>query len=175
MLSPRAKKEIKSWFITIVVSLVACLIIIFSVLIRGIIAYLIIVKGPLMMHLAGAVIGSFVIALFVQLGTKKIAKFEPSYGIAYVATFLSSLSLLIIGFVVGLFASLSGHYSTDVPIVLVSIIGFFVGATIYGTLIKHPETGPIGFRGGLPIELILIISFGPIIITIDRIFVAVFK
>jgi hypothetical protein len=147
------------------------LTVLFSVLIREIIAYLIIAKGLLAMYLAGAAIGSFVIALFVQLGTIKIAKFKPSYGMAYKAAFFSSLSLLIIGFVGGVLFALFSVRSFAVDSIaldttirffvgLDTIIGFFLGAAIYGSLIKHPETDPIGLRRGLAIEFILLISFG---------------
>ena len=59
------------------------------------------------------------------------------------------------GFFIGLAFGLSGGDATIVPWIS-GLIGFFGGAAIYGAMIKHPETGPIGFVKGILISLFLL-------------------
>lgn len=105
----------------------------------------------------GAAIGSLIGAVFVRLATHWVCKFTPAYGMAYVATFYSYLTCNIIGIFVGLMIGTTGNLFNPITIILLMVIGFFIGAAIYGIMIKHPESGPIGFGKACLVNLVLLL------------------
>lgn len=109
----------------------------------------------LIVGIAVVAIMSLIGALFVQLGTKWVAKFKPSYGLAYLTTFLGNLGPFIVEFVIEPSPGMSGQSFAGGPMVLSMVINFFVAAAIYGLLIKHPDTGPIGFGKGCLVGMAL--------------------
>jgi hypothetical protein len=128
--------------------------------------------GQLVAKTVGAAIGALIGALFIQLGTKWIAKFKPSYGTAYLAAFLGYLASFVVGVVIGLFVGMSGHSFGGSPVVLSMVIGFSVAAAIYGLLIKHPETGPIGFGKACLVALVQLLLSGVILAIIVLVVIA---
>ena len=117
----------------------------------------------LIWQIVGAAIGSLIGALIVQLACKMVVEFKPPYGMAYKATFLGYVATGLVGFFVGFFIGLDGQQFTGTSTVLLMVIGFFVQAAIYAPLIKHPETGAIGFAKACYVSLILLI-FGSLLI-----------
>ena len=114
----------------------------------------------------GIAIGALVGALFVQLATNWVCKFKPPYGTAYKAFLLTSLASLIIAFLVGFVGGLIGIYENQKgrpPLIPLTVINLFVGAVIYGSLIKHPESGSIGF-GKACLVSIFLLAIGAIIV-----------
>jgi hypothetical protein len=119
--------------------------------------------GQLIGQIVGSAIGALIGALIVQLACKMVVKFKPPYGMAYKAAFLGYVASVLVGFVVGFVIGASGQQFTGTSTVLLMVIGFFVQAAIYAPLIKHPETGAIGFGKACLVSLIQLI-FGALLI-----------
>lgn len=114
---------------------------------------------------AGALLG----ALFLQIATKWAMKFKIPYGKAFktvlIGTFASiALTMVMaLGYYGGAYSqggmeqvqALTKDSSTGLLFNLASaIMSFFLGATIYGQMIKYPDTDtPIGFKKGIRISL----------------------
>ena len=104
-------------------------------------------------------------ALIVQIVCKMVAKFMPPYGMAYKATFLGYVASVLVGFVVYFVIGALGQALTGTSTVLLMIIDLFVQAAIYSTMIKHPETGAIGF--GKACQMILVeLIFGALLMAL---------
>jgi hypothetical protein len=102
----------------------------------------------------GSVLGAFFSAFLVQFATKAIANFKPTYRTAYFASFTGSLSTNGLGFIIGLAVAASGNVISWVGYGILMIIGFVLSSWILGFLLKHPETGTLGFKTGTLISLI---------------------
>jgi hypothetical protein len=94
----------------------------------------------------------FTSILIVQLAVKLISDFTPTFGIALKAGILAILANFIFyGFM---------KYILSVPVdqfsvkIFCTAIYFFIPAGIYGRLIKHPESGPIGFYKACLVNLV---------------------
>jgi len=127
--------------------------------------------GQLIAYLIGytavAAAISLIAALILQLVCKIAVEFKPPYGMAYKAAFLGLVASILVNFAVGLVigtswqttvVAASGQEITvdPTPFVL-AIIPFFVSAAIYVRLIKHPETGAIGFSKACLVSLMQLI------------------
>jgi len=111
----------------------------------GIFAKLSPLAPELIRHILAVAVAALISAIFVRIACKMIAKFKPPYGMAYKAAFLGYLSSVLVGFGVGFVIGALGQSLTGTSAVLLIIFGFFVQAAIYSKMIKHPETGAIGF------------------------------
>jgi hypothetical protein len=101
-------------------------------------------------QLLGGLIFSFVESLlrafFVQLATNFVCHFTPTYRSTYIACLIGSFAHCVM-IVIGL------------DVIPLFVIGFFISSGINGIVIKHPESGSIGFRKACHV-LLLIYSVG---------------
>ena len=106
-------------------------------------------------------------SLIIQFITGFVFKFKPLFWDVFRAIFLTYLSIIIIGAVIGFALGFSGYH--DVPYavrLLILVIGFLLQAYFYGVFIQNIEEGSIGFRKGLILSLVLLVIGIAIIITI---------
>ena len=101
----------------------------------------------------GSAIGALLGAFLLQFATNAIAKFKPTYRVAYSASFIGGLSSNLLGFVIGFAVATSGNEISLVGYGIMTIIGFALFSWILGLRLKHPETGAIGFKTGALISL----------------------
>jgi hypothetical protein len=131
--------------------------------------------GFLIGQVIGAAIGALIGAIFVRIATKMAAGFTPPYGTAYLAAFLGYAASLVLGFVIGLVIGASGQTLDGGGTVLIMIIGFFVQAAVYASLLKHPETGNISYGKACLVSLIQLVMAAVIIGVIVLIVMAAAK
>lgn len=133
----------------------------------------------LLMGLVGALIAaaifSLIGALFLMLAAKLVAKVKVGYGKAYGLTFivflLAAVSSIVVMTVMGI-DMMAQDPANQSPLathnIAGNVIGFLIGAWIYGTKISD-DNGPIGFGKGAAISLVLIaigIAIGMILMTL---------
>jgi hypothetical protein len=111
----------------------------------GIFAKLSLPAPELIGQILAVVVAALIGAIFVRIACKRIAKFKPPYGMAYKAAFLGYLSPVLVGLVVDFVLGALGQSLTGPSTVLLIIFVLFVQAALYSKMIKHPETGAIGF------------------------------
>ncbi|MDR1709007.1 MAG: hypothetical protein LBS70_04745 [Candidatus Accumulibacter sp.] len=119
--------------------------------------------GYILGTVIGAAVGALIGAVIIRFIAKLVVKFIPPFGMAYKATFFGGVVTYLIGFVFGFIVGASGNTLSVTNYILLTIIGFFVYAAILGSIIKHPETGSIGFGKACLISLvqfILVIIIG---------------
>jgi hypothetical protein len=109
--------------------------------------------GGIIGMVIGSALGALLGAFLVQFATNAIAKFRPTYGTAYFASFVGGLSTNGLGFVIGFAVAASGNEISLVGYGILMIIGFVLYSWLLGFLLKHPETGAIGFKAGSLISL----------------------
>jgi hypothetical protein len=119
--------------------------------------------GQIIGVVIGTAIGALVGALVVRFSTNLVAKFAPPFGMAYKASFLGAIATYLIGFVFGVIVAATGNELSSTGYILLSLIGFFVYAAILGPIVKHPETGPIGFQKACLVNLAQVITMVVII------------
>ena len=108
--------------------------------------------------LIGATVGALIGAVFVRLATRMVAGFTPPFGTSWLAAYLGFAASIIIVFVAGISLGASrGHVDASANILLM-VIGFFVQAAIYGSLLKHPESGPIGFGKACLVSIVQLVA-----------------
>jgi hypothetical protein len=100
-------------------------------------------------------LGSLINAVFVRIATRVKMKFNPPYSMAWkacaTASFLSYSVTLLLGLV------LADQSDLEIRTTTVGLIaGFIIAVPVYGEMILHPQTGPIGLLNGL---LVNIMSF----------------
>jgi len=115
------------------------------------------VIGQFIGNVIGGAIAALIGALLVQLATHWVCKFKPPYGMAYKAIFLAYIASWVVGFFVGFMVAAAGGEIDSATYLLIIIIGFFVTSGLYGIMIKHPESGPIGFSKACLVSLINLI------------------
>lgn len=102
----------------------------------------------------GSVIGAFLSAFLLQFATNAIAKFKPTYRVAYTTSLIGGLSSNFLGFITGFAVAASGNEMSLVGYGIMTIIGFSFFSWILGLRLNHPETGAIGFKTGALISLV---------------------
>lgn len=106
--------------------------------------------GPIL----SAVIGALVGALLVQLSTRWVCDFKPSYGSAFLACLLAYLASAVTATALGLGFGMHGPGRGPGMLLLIPIAAFLVGALVYGQLLKRPSGEAIGFAKGVLVSLI---------------------
>ncbi|HOW65763.1 MAG TPA: hypothetical protein P5186_23370 [Candidatus Paceibacterota bacterium] len=95
-----------------------------------------------------AVIQALIGALFVQVATKWVCQFKPAYGMAFKAVLVVVLIMFVIN-AAGRILALNNLVGSG----LSTVVGFLVGAAIYGKMIKGPS-GAIGMGKGILVSLV---------------------
>lgn len=98
--------------------------------------------------LAVAVIQALIGALIIQVATKAVCQFRPPYGMAFKAVLIVAITMFAINAITHL---LNVHSSLGLG--LAGLVGFIVGAAIYGRLLEGPS-GPIGTGRGALVSLV---------------------
>lgn len=112
----------------------------------------------------GAALGALIGALIIRFATKLVAKFVPPFGMAYKASFLGVAATYLTGYVFGIIDRASGNQFSSTRFILLTVISFFIYAVILGPMIKHPQTGPIGFGKACLVSLAQIITMVVIVV-----------
>lgn len=115
-------------------------------------------------------LGSLINAVFVRIATRVKMKFNPPYSMAWkacaTASFLSYSVSLLLGLV------LADQSDLEIRRTTVGLIaGFIIAAPVYGEMISHPQTGPIGLLNGL---LVNIMSFLLVMLLVGVPFVIIY-
>lgn len=118
------------------------------------------VIGKIIGTIIGAAFGAFLGALIIQFATKIVVKFKPGYWMAYKASFIAVTSSSIVNFVIVYIIGSSGTPLNAQSIIILMIVGFFVGAAVYGTMIQSPDNMPIGIGNASLISLVQLIIGG---------------
>lgn len=103
-----------------------------------------------LMQLGSSVAVSLFTAKIVQFATNKVAGFNPSYSSAFLVSFLT----LVIATVLGGLGAVAGLGRSAIGMVLGLSATFLIGAGLYGWLLRHPVSGPIGMRKGVLVSLV---------------------
>ena len=108
--------------------------------------------------LIGGLVGALIAAVFVRMATRIVAGFTPAFGSAWGASYLGFALSSLVGFLTGFIMTAKGHSVDPTTEICLFVVGLFVQAAVYGVVLKHPDTGPIGlFRGSLVCLVYLII------------------
>ena len=106
--------------------------------------------------IVGAIV-ALLLALIVQIATAWIAKFTPKYAMAYKAVFLAFLAIILASTVLDIVLPTSiipfapdTFFRNLVPHL---VLGFGLQCWVYGRMLKHPDTGPIGFGRACVVSL----------------------
>ena len=109
------------------------------------------VIGQLIGQVIGVAIAALIIALIIQWATKKVAKFKPSYGMAYKSAFLVTVAGLILGWFIALAFGISGQTEQRKLYLISMVAGFILQGAIYGQLIKDDSRTSVGLGKGFAI------------------------
>lgn len=112
--------------------------------------------GGIIGMIIGSALGALLGAFLVQFATNAIAKFKPTYRVAYFASFVGGLATNGIGFVIGFIVAANGNEISLVGYGILTIIGFVLYSWLLGFMLKHPDSGAIGFKTASLISLIYI-------------------
>lgn len=103
--------------------------------------------GLILVSAVASLIGAF----FVQISTRIVAGFKPTYGRAWLTAFAVMIASSVIRFALTAIIGVP----TDVATQILLMVGLCcVQATISGEMLEHPETGAIGFGKGLLVTLV---------------------
>jgi hypothetical protein len=95
----------------------------------------------------GAVLGAFMGAYFVQLGTSWTLGFKANFWNAFSATLLAYAAAVASG----MFVAMAGMGKGGLVVLAVF---YLVSAILYGRMLQHPETGPIGLQQGFRVAIV---------------------
>ena len=115
------------------------------------------IARPLLITIAVIVIAPLLIGWFLQLATRTVCKFKPSYPMAYKASLLAVVAGQVLSFVLRHLIVLLGGELGKPTRNLSLILSFFVTAAIYGALIKRPGGKAIGFLRALLVTLLVVL------------------
>ena len=111
-------------------------------------------------------------ALVLQYATKLIINFKPSFVYAYKVSLLAYLGGFLVGFCYGFLRGLLNAISNEPSDVggnsIAILISLVVQAATYAVLIKHPDTGPIGFGKAILVTLVQMVI---LLLTVGAIFI----
>ena len=119
-------------------------------------------------QLLGDVVFSIFAAFIVQFATNKVAGFKPSYVSAYIASLLNLVLATLTTPLIGILVVLR----STIGMVLYIALVFFVGALIYGWMLRHPTSGPIGIRKGFFVSLIQLVVVTVLLVAVLLVFAA---
>jgi hypothetical protein len=111
----------------------------------------------------GVAVIALVGALIIQLATRWVASFKPSYRDAYLAAFLGYFGAILVSIVLFITIGMSSDSTLEGTTAnrgiqfLVIVVYTVFQIVIYSLLLKHPETGKIGFTKGFLVFLIQLI------------------
>lgn len=124
--------------------------------------------GNWLIQLGSSVAVSLFTAKIVQFATNKVAGFNPSYASAFLVSFLT----LVIATVLGGLGAVSGLGRSPLGMVLGLLATFLIGAALYGWLLRHPASGPIGMRKGVLVSLVQLVVVGALLVGLMVVFTA---
>lgn len=111
--------------------------------------------------LIGAAIAALIGALFVMLAAKLVVNVKLGYGKAYVLSFLVFFASVLAGTIIMMVMGVDMMAADTSPLathnLLGNLVGFLIGAWIYGSKISYDNGQAIGFGKGAIISLVLII------------------
>ena len=96
---------------------------------------------------------SFPAAGLLTMVTRWAAKFKMLFWTAYMIQIIKSFAHYFVGTA---FGNSIGRQGMEISLFIGFFEYFFVSSLIYGLLIKHPETGRIGFIKGMLVTLYLV-------------------
>ena len=102
-------------------------------------------------------------ALIIQLATRRVASFKPSYRDAYLTAFIGYFGAILVSIVLFITIGMSSGSTLEETTAnggiqfLVIVVYTVFQIVVYSLLLKHPETGKIGFPKGFLIFLIQLI------------------
>ncbi|AFY69759.1 hypothetical protein Pse7367_1468 [Thalassoporum mexicanum PCC 7367] len=117
-------------------------------------------QGGVVLIIAGLIIIailSLLVALILQLSMQMALGAKPTYGNAYVTTFVA---YLVVGTVQSAFRAITGNpLDSELGLpprewLVLTLISYVTQSLIYGLLLKYPESGAIGFGKGMFVSLI---------------------
>jgi hypothetical protein len=111
----------------------------------------------MLIFLIAAAMGSLMVAWIVQFATHLTFRFKPPFWMAYNAVILGMIASIVVGLVIGTFLATTGKEITSFGRGMLMIVGFLIQTAIFGYLIRHPETGSIGFRRACVVSLIQLV------------------
>jgi hypothetical protein len=109
--------------------------------------------------LVGAALGALLGALLLQLFTSAVAKFKPTYKVAYIVSLIGGLINGSLGSAVAFIVTATGNDMTLAVYGVLLVVGFLLYSWMLGVLLKHPDTGAIGFKTGFLINLAYLAAF----------------
>ncbi len=117
-------------------------------------------------------IGALLGALFLQFITRLVLKFTPPYGMAYKAVLIAGAVSVVVGFVTGFGLGIAGYEFSHPVQASMWPIGLVIATYVYGRVLVHPETGPIGFGKAFLISLTWVAIFIAIVVAISLLEIA---
>lgn len=109
--------------------------------------------GGLIGTIVGSAIGSLLGALLLQHVTKAIAQYKPTYGAAYLASFVCSSVAFSADFVFARMVIAGACRPGFAGYSVLTIFLFALYSWLLGIILKHPGSGPIGFKSAALISL----------------------
>lgn len=109
--------------------------------------------GGLIGIIFGCAFGSLLGALLLQHVMKAVAEFKPTYEAAYMASFVCSSVAYGAEFIFSRIVIAGGYKPGFAGYGLLALVLFILYSWLLGILIKHPESGAIGFKRAAVISL----------------------
>jgi hypothetical protein len=89
-----------------------------------------------------------------------VAGFTPAFGSAWGASYLGFALSSLVGFLTGFVMTAKGHSVNPTTEICLVVVGLLVQAAVYGVVLKHPDTGSIGFLRGSLVCIVYLIIIG---------------
>jgi len=107
--------------------------------------------------LIGAVLSALIGATVIRFTTRWALNFTPPFRAAFAAALFGTLANSALGYAAGFGAASIGMTPGVVAYVVLGLLGWAIYAAFVAKLIKHPDTGPIGYRNGLLVSLVALL------------------
>ena len=102
----------------------------------------------------GMLISAVPLAACLINACRVLVRFTPSSATAFAIAILTVAIEFTIGFVVGIALAAFDTPSTEIAVITALGMGIVVRCPIYGRLLKHPTTGPVGLWNGCRLVLL---------------------
>ena len=114
--------------------------------------------------LLAVAIGVLIGAVVLKYIAKLVVKFEPPYRMAYKAVFIAGAVSVMVGLIIGFSLGISGYENSQAIQLMMWPIGLVIATYVYGRVLAHPDTGPIGFGKAFMISLTWLAIFVSIVL-----------